>query len=241
MGSRNRAKLRNLSDKARDVLLLAKTLGQVVFVTNAKQPWVEYSCGYILPGLKSVLKDIPILYALECIGSVSSEVLGNVDSAERCALLTESKACAMENAVTEFYSRYPDQSWKNLISIGDAFFEHDAIRLVTSKRPLRGDSIRRCRCKTIKLLEGPSLTGMIFQLSLIENLLVKIVQHDDDVDMDMTASEAQLNNWLTQFGSNSSHVAGEMLTSTVLMKKGRFQAVKMRFLPTAWGSPASPT
>merc|ERR1719210_1172831 len=95
-------------------------------------------------------------------------------------LLTETKTRAMREAVTEFYSRYPGQSWKNIVSIGDALFEHNAVRQVVSARP----SNKPCRTKTVKLLEGPSIAGMVVQLSIVTNWLPRIIQLDSDIDID---------------------------------------------------------
>merc|ERR1719245_1070976 len=166
-------------------------MGKVVIVTNARRPWVEMSCNTFLPALKDILKDIPVIYALERVRSGSKERWGNGGS-----LLTETKARAMKTAVTEFYSRYPRQSWKNILSIGDALFEHNAVRQVVSARP----SNKPCRTKTVKLLEGPSIAGMVVQLSIVTNWLPRIVQLDSDVDIDLGADEESVDNWVSLFG-----------------------------------------
>jgi len=116
------------------------------------------------------------------------------------SLLTETKARAMKTAVTDFYSRYDGQSWKNIISIGDAFFEHDAIRQVTAEHALNGAVTKKCRTKTLKLLEGPSMNGVLVQLSIIENWLSKIVEFDNNIDIDFSADEDQISQWVAQFG-----------------------------------------
>merc|ERR1719359_2768345 len=100
------------------------------------------------------MKPIPVMYALEAVKASDTEFKFG-------CTLTDSKAHAMKAAVTDFYSRYPNQSWKNIISIGDAFFEHDAIRQVCNERPYREMEAKKCRTKTIKLLEGPSIAGMV--------------------------------------------------------------------------------
>merc|ERR1712050_16295 len=97
--------------------------------------------------------------------------------------LTETKARAMKGAVSNFYSRYASQSWKNVISIGDALYEHKAIRQVTCER----SSQKKCRTKTLKLMEAPSISGLTMQLSIVESWLAKLVQEDDDADIDFTA------------------------------------------------------
>mmetsp|Transcript_70776 Transcript_70776/g.207344 ORF Transcript_70776/g.207344 Transcript_70776/m.207344 type:complete len:338 (+) Transcript_70776:168-1181(+) len=178
-----------LADQAALLLRHSLALGKVVIVTNARRPWVHTSCAHFLPALKEPLKQIPVLYALELVQDCDRR-------SDRDCLLTETKVRAMQAAVSEFYSRYPNQSWKNVISIGDAAFEHNAIRQVVDERPTQ----KRCRTKTVKLLEGPSAAGMVVQLSIMETWLAKIVQLDNDVDVDLGASEEAVDAWVSQFG-----------------------------------------
>merc|ERR1719242_2415388 len=88
---------------------------------------------------------------------------------------------------------------KNIISIGDALFEHTAIRQVVDERPME----EKCRTKTIKLLESPTIAGMIVQLSLVKSWMTKIVQVDGDIDIDLSADEDTVNNWVQMFGDAS--------------------------------------
>jgi len=200
VSAQNKSKLKTLSKRAEELLSLAATLGKIVIVTNARRPWVEYSCETFLPSLSRVLQDVPVVYALEHIPSMDIAILSDLRVGNGTTILTESKAQAMFSVVIDFYSRYPNQSWKNLISIGDAHFEHDAIRQVALKRPLRENPRKPCRCKTIKLIEYLSATGMISQCAIIENLLSKIVCHDGDVDIDLSDHRTLLSEWWNRFG-----------------------------------------
>lgn len=192
LDAETRSELDALQSTVIPLLRFAKAMGKVIIVTNAKTPWVDISCRSFLPGLRSALRDIPVIYALELVRDAGLE---GFDSENGC-LLTEVKARAMKTAVTNFYSRYPNQSWKNIVSIGDALFEHTAIRQVVSERP----TAKRCRTKTIKLLEGPTTAGMVVQLSIISAWLAAIVQADEDVDIDLSADEKTLNEWVAQYG-----------------------------------------
>jgi len=174
------------------LLQLAQSMGKVILVTNAKAPWVDISCQSFLPQVKEILKDIPVTYALEL---VKENGLDGFNQREGC-LLTETKARAMRAAVSQFYSQYPNQSWKNIVSIGDAYFEHDAIRQVVGGRSQE----KPCRTKTIKLLEGPTIPGMIVQLSIIKVWLQNIVRADSDVDIDLSADEETVNHWVNMYG-----------------------------------------
>jgi hypothetical protein len=183
-----------LAERALTLLQCAQALGKVIIVTNAKRPWVQVSCREFLPALNSTLRDIDVIYAPETVKGESWEGFTG-------CRLTEAKANAMKTVVTDFYSRYPNQSWKNIVSLGDAFFEHTAIRQVVNARPSATQK-RRCRTKTIKLLEHPTVAGMIVQLSIVSGWLFKIVQTDDDVDIDLGADAGTVDKWSLQFGNN---------------------------------------
>jgi hypothetical protein len=187
-----REQLEMLADQSLMLIRSAQAMGKVVIVTNARSPWVDISCESFLPSLRGQLQDIPVIYAVEHAGHCLDSVTA---SAQQDNLLTETKVCAMRSAVSEFYSRYPAQSWKNILSIGDALFEHNAIRQVVGSRPMG----KRCRTKTIKLLEGPTIAGMVVQLALVDSWLARIVQSDDDVDIDLSADERTVSAWSAQF------------------------------------------
>lgn len=199
LDNETRHELQMLADQVTPLIEAAQELGKVIVVTNAKRPWVDTSCRNFLPSCKNTIKPIPVMYALELLKDLDQQKLDK----DGACLLTETKARAMKEAVTNFYSRYPNQSWKNIISIGDAFFEHDAIRQVSRERPQIEGFQKKCRTKTVKLLEGPSIAGMVVQLSIIESWLAKIVQLDNDVDIDLSADEETVNSWVSQFGNDS--------------------------------------
>lgn len=196
LGRETSNELKLLSDRVLPLLRLAQTMGKVIMVTNAKSPWVDISCQSFLPALQGVLKEIPVFYALELIKAAG------VDNFEGC-LLKESKARAMREAVTQFYSQYPGQSWKNIVSIGDAYFEHHAIRQVVGEK---GQN-KPVRTKTIKMLEGPTIAGMVVQLAIIHSWLPQIIRADSDVDIDLSADEETVNKWVQLYGDLNSSVA----------------------------------
>jgi len=189
LGAETTNELKLLSERVVPLLRAAQQLGKVVMVTNAKSPWVDISCQSFLPALQGLLKDIPIIYALELIKAQGCETFEG-------SLLQESKARAMREAVSSFYSRYPGQSWKNIVSIGDAYFEHQAIRQVVGEKKQE----KPCRTKTIKLLESPTIAGMVVQLSILLSWLPQIIKADADVDIDLSADEETVNGWVQQFG-----------------------------------------
>lgn len=189
-----RSEIGILAERAFQLLQVAKAMGKVVIVTNAKRPWVQVSCRDFLPTLTQMIQDVPILYAPELMKDGG----GTFEGFSGCRL-TEAKAIAMKAAVTDFYARYPNQSWKNIVSLGDAFFEHHAIRQVVETRP---QIKKACRTKTIKMLEHPTIAGMIVQLSIICGWLVKVVQADNDVDIDLSADAETVDKWSSQYSAS---------------------------------------
>jgi len=181
--------LRILEQHVIQLLTLAQKLGKVVIVTNAQRPWVDMSCDEVLPNVKHMLEDIPVHYAMEMLSD------GEKDRRSQTSMLTESKARAMRAAVSDFYSVYDGQSWKNVVSIGDAFYEHEAIRRVTRDRPVQ----KKCRTKTIKMIDSPSISGMVVQLTILTSWLANIVREDNDVEIDLSADAASVNRWINKF------------------------------------------
>eukprot|EP00929_Paragymnodinium_shiwhaense_P069582 TRINITY_DN35090_c0_g1_i1.p1 TRINITY_DN35090_c0_g1~~TRINITY_DN35090_c0_g1_i1.p1 ORF type:complete len:511 (-),score=100.57 TRINITY_DN35090_c0_g1_i1:200-1732(-) len=62
--------------------------------------------------------------------------------------LTAAKRAAMEKEARSFYSRYPGQTWKNVLSFGDMQFEYDAVRGLSDNRRAACAATRR-RKKTL--------------------------------------------------------------------------------------------
>jgi hypothetical protein len=186
--------LTKLVDQALPLLRAAKAMAQVVIVTNARRPWVETSCQHFMPSLMRELEGVNVIYAMEFLEEDEADYMINPE------LLTEAKARAMKSAVSDFYSRYRNQSWKNVVSIGDALYEHDAIRQVTHERPT--DS-KKCRTKTIKLMEGPTSAVMVKQLGLVESWLAKVVNADHDIDIDLSADLAALTQWVQEYSPDA--------------------------------------
>lgn len=170
------AQLTALADQVVALLRASRTMGKVVIVTNARRPWVNTSCNALLPSVAKELENIDLIYAMELLNKDEQDYVANP------LMLIESKARAMKAAVATFYSRYKSQSWKNMVSIGDAQYEHTAIRMVAGDRPTLG---KKCRTKTIKLIEGPTTAVISNQLSVLESWLANIVLADDDVEIDM--------------------------------------------------------
>merc|ERR1719160_2075443 len=95
--------------------------------------------------------------------------------------MTQAKTVAMHAEVKLFYSQYPQQSWKNLISVGDASYERDALQEVTfvHTQPLQ----KKLRTKVIKLSTEPTSAQVYSQLQTMKMYLPTIVKFSDDLDV----------------------------------------------------------
>lgn len=196
---------------------LSQSVGQAILVTNSRRPWVEMSAKQVFAQkrLWNVLRSLPLFYALEFVdmeaetatmranmvkmGQDPSHQTGQADTQKQIeSLLVKSKEKAMVFAVTEFYKKYEGQSWKNVITIGDGFFEHRAIKKVVDERPDYTQD-KKCRVKTVKYLEHPTLQGLVHQLQLTRSWIRKIIELDDDIDVEFAAPLSQLKEWHASF------------------------------------------
>lgn len=160
--------LQNLVNEARRTLERARQVAaEVVIVTNATEGWVESSCERWMPSVR------PVLDTLEFTSARSNwEPMG-------ITCPTAWKAAEFEDVVKRFYSRYWRQSWKNVIVIGDASYEHEALAVVASLAPEYG----RCRAKSIRFVPQPSIEVLARELQMLRENLHDIVLHDGKLDL----------------------------------------------------------
>jgi hypothetical protein len=162
--------MQELMNQAKKTLERAREVAaEVVVVTNATEGWVETSCENWLPGLR------PILDMLEFASARSTWEPKGVKTP------TGWKAAAFEERIRRFYSRYPQQSWKNVIVIGDACYEHEALSHVASLAP-QGPN-KRCRAKSVKFAQRPSVELLARELQMLREGFDDIVNHDDDLEV----------------------------------------------------------
>lgn len=99
------------------------------------------------------------------------------------------KEVAFEQEINTFYSRYKHQSWKNVISVGDSIFERDAVRRVVLQRP---DAKKKCRTKTVKMFDDPTIDELIAQVRVVCEVLGVMVQHDGDLDIEIDEQDLKV-------------------------------------------------
>jgi len=160
------AQLKALADAALVTLHAAKTHGEVVVVTNAEKGWVEWTCLTFMPSLEMALREVDIISARTCY-----EQPGLLDP-------TMWKCRAFADKAEAFYVGQSPGQRRNIISIGDAQYEREALMHVTSE-------MADCWAKSVKLLQRPDLMQLVDQHELMGGTIHEIVDHDNHLDFEV--------------------------------------------------------
>lgn len=170
----------------------------VRIITSSRPPWVEECVKQFAPELTHVLSGkgrIKIVYALDELPQRRRllqqcmdlrpvrhrESSMSLTNDERATEATLAKRNAMRRECREFFSRYPGQTWKNIISIGDSMYEHDALQDMTFLLPPEHD----VRTKTIVLPTAPTLSQIASRLQFSTIFLPRYVDFDGDIDLNL--------------------------------------------------------
>jgi hypothetical protein len=140
--------------------------------------------------LEEVLQelDIPVIYAREC---TRRPMMKRAQKEEGVNALTIAKQAAMLKALKTLYGKNP---WRNVISIGDSIEERDAITEVLwthAERHAKGLE-KLPHCKTVKLMEEPSVEELGAELQLLSMWLRPMAAHCEDFALTMEDSEAAM-------------------------------------------------
>ncbi|CAK9114470.1 Uncharacterized protein SCF082_LOCUS53032 [Durusdinium trenchii] len=136
---------------------------------------------------------IKMLQSLGCFHGFVSKMVESMAAMRQNAPkphfdLTEAKFKAMRKEAESFYSQYQGQTWKNIISLGDMAYEHDAAKSLSSTRVAVSQPRERLRTKSVVLLQSPSLHGLTLQLRIWSQLLPICVRFDGDIDLYIESS-----------------------------------------------------
>lgn len=104
----------------------------------------------------------------------------------------EAKHAAMTSEANEFYSRYPHQSWKNILSLGDSRYEYQAVKRLGAIHRAMGGRERHLRSKAVRLQSSPSVRHLTLQCRLLDKLMPTLVRFDGSVSLDLQASNDAL-------------------------------------------------
>lgn len=99
------------------------------------------------------------------------------------------KEAAFRQEISKFYAQRDWQSWKNVISVGDAYYERDAMRNVAGERPSK---TKQCRTKTIKTLDEPDADMLVRQLKVVHDAIGYLVAYPGNVDIFVTDDDLAL-------------------------------------------------
>jgi len=173
----------------------------VVVVTNSRSPCVSDCIERFVPELAEVFdrqENAPrVVYARECVKPSRREqsalmtpvrIRLNVNHArpsveEMTEEMTKAKYTAMQREAKRFYSQYPGQSWKNILSVGDMRYEHFAVQELSFKRVPVG---KEClRTKSQLLPAEPSVSELALRLQFCKLMLPAYIFYDGDFEMDL--------------------------------------------------------
>lgn len=165
-----------------------------VIVTNSTRPWVEDCINRFVPALRQLLvcqAHLHVVYASEALESSrvaarSWSREGKQAASSPSSPMTAAKLAAMHREATCFYDRYPEQTWKNIISLGDMKYEHDALQELARRRP--SPCQERLRAKAIILPGSPTLSELALRLQFSRLLLPAYVRFDGDIDLDLRSA-----------------------------------------------------
>jgi hypothetical protein len=146
--------LRGIERTVIQLLDLAQKLGHVFIITNAMQGWVEYSAAQWLPGLLPELVRLPVISART---RFESKYPTDV-SRWKVSAFFEVKKLLPEDIVT------------NLLSVGDAQYEMDAVHAI-------GKEFDAAIVKTVKFRENPTPEELLKQLELVTKQFQRIVEN----------------------------------------------------------------
>jgi len=165
-----------------ELLRLAGRLGQVLIVTMASETWVSQCAEKHMPGCQDLFEEVgaQVVTARSGVSKKQQRQACSNDRDPSQYLKTR----AMQRAIRDFYSRGRRRSWKNVLSIGDSSAERCALQDVIFRQMQRNRHGRwkECRCKTLMLMQEPSLAQLTAQLQRVTKSLPALVTHDGDVD-----------------------------------------------------------
>mmetsp|Transcript_127309 Transcript_127309/g.271432 ORF Transcript_127309/g.271432 Transcript_127309/m.271432 type:complete len:395 (-) Transcript_127309:69-1253(-) len=177
----------------------------VAIVTNSRRPWVTTCLERFAPDLLPFFAAgrVKVIYAFEKLRQgkrLQSQCmnlrpvrhrevdLNNRSEEEHAEESTHAKYVAMREVVADFYSQYSGQTWKNIISLGDMRYEHDAVQDVTFRRvPEQGQHKEHIRTKAIILPSAPTLSEITLRLRFSRHMLKAYVMFNGDLDVDLTS------------------------------------------------------
>jgi uncharacterized protein (DUF1697 family) len=138
----------------------------IIIITNAEEGWVELSCQKILPKIWPIISNIKIVSAKTSYLTIAN-----------CPFSWKELAFRVQ---IEVYIKNNINIVKNIISIGDAQYERDALMLVSKNLK---DMASNYYIKSIKFAEHPEIFLLMQQLDTVSSNVTQIIEKDSDLDL----------------------------------------------------------
>jgi len=176
------------------------TCGRCIVLTNAQRPWVDVCIDRFVPELRPLFAKsggLKVVYAGEalkrsrarnsrasscCLAGLSAWLAADdeeMDANRARAEATAGKRAGMEEESSDFYGTAG--AWENILSIGDASYERDALLSLT------GGSTGARRAKHIAVPSDPSLECIVESLRLLRQRLPAYAEFDGHLDLIQSA------------------------------------------------------
>lgn len=139
----------NLDNNISNLLDTLNKFGTVIIITNAAPEWVKISSS-VLPKTSNILKNIKVISARKMYQAVSNSSM-------------EWKINAFNDELLKYTN---DIHFNNIISIGDAEYEHNALVSLH-----KNDKKKYRLLKSIKFIDKPSHDIIIDQIKVIRNCI----------------------------------------------------------------------
>eukprot|EP00391_Amoebophrya_sp_Ameob2_P012026 CAMPEP_0178988564 /NCGR_PEP_ID=MMETSP0795-20121207/3876_1 /TAXON_ID=88552 /ORGANISM="Amoebophrya sp., Strain Ameob2" /LENGTH=1288 /DNA_ID=CAMNT_0020679843 /DNA_START=355 /DNA_END=4221 /DNA_ORIENTATION=+ len=192
--------LRELAEISERLIRTALKYGRVVIITNAETGWAQVSCKKWLPDLWELLSEMTVISARSTFEPKGVESPAGW------------KTHAFREVIEAFYSRYPNQRWKNVLAFGDGRADREALHRVTEERLSEG-----CRQKNVKFLVKPSLDTLKKQILMCTDVFEHLVHADDHVDIRLEERHLLL---LSDEEEGGAQVAGDKNVEVVASSPG---------------------
>lgn len=184
--------LRSHAKRVEEVLRAAHSVARVSIVTLSKRPWMLRSAERYLPGL-----DMPaLLHELGITVYYAQEESSNCPGALAGEDWTTLKRCAMARCLDDWRAAgaFGHASMKHLgvVSVGDADIEQQALKTLIGASA--GVLAEKPLCKTLKLMDRPTLEQLSEELRLLPPWLRRLASHEESVDVNIKSPAALVTN-----------------------------------------------
>jgi hypothetical protein len=155
----------------------------------AQRCWFDSCVALLMPQVADVLKELKI--EVVCARESTTQRLRRLAFSDDRNPSQYLKTKAMERVIKNFYKApgiltRKSRSWKNIVSVGDSVAERLALQDLVFRHSQRGrrGEWKECRCKTLLLVEEPSLAQLTKEVLQLPNILQTLVNYDGDYDGD---------------------------------------------------------